>query len=110
MPEKIPSPEFSAEERELIVKLRERGIADTETKQALLSWTEAREAEANAINTPRANIECNVKRAKLYAAAGLTAEAWNVLESVREQAVNEKADDLYDEAMRIMDDIDTSKE
>lgn len=110
MPEKIPTPEFSPEEQELITKLRERGINDEKTKEALLDWTEAQEIEANAINTPRANIELNMKRAKLYHAAGFMGEALDVLESVRMQATNEGEDDLYAEAMRMMDDIDSVKE
>jgi hypothetical protein len=106
MPEKIPTPEFSPEEQELIAKLRERGVDDVKTKEALLDWTEAQEIEANAINTPRANIELNVRRAKLYRVAGFNAEAWDALESVRMQASNEGEDDLYETAMRMMDEID----
>ena len=108
MPEKIPTPEFSPEEQELIIKLRERGVDDEKTKEALLAWTEAQEIEANAINTPRANIELNMKRAKLYSAAGFTSEAWDVLESVRTQATNEGEDDLYAESMRMMDGMDAA--
>lgn len=109
MSEKIPTPEFSPEEQELITKLCERGVDDAKTKEALLAWTEALEIEANAVNTPRANIELNMKRAKLYHAAGFTTETWDVLESVRIQATNEGEDDLYAEAMRMMDDIDAAK-
>jgi hypothetical protein len=104
----MPSPEFSPEEQELIAKLREHGSDDAKTKEALLAWTEALEIEANTINTPRANIELNVKRAKLYHAAGFMPEAWDVLESVRMQATNEGEDDIYAEAMRIMDEIDAN--
>ena len=106
--EKIPSPEFSPEEQQLIANLRERGIADAKTKEALLAWTEAREIEANAINAPRTNIELNVKQAKLYSAAGFTSEAWDILESVRTQASNEGEDDLYNEATGLMDGIDAA--
>jgi hypothetical protein len=107
MSEKLPSPEFSFEEQKLIAKLRERGF-DDETRKELLRWTEAQEARANEVNTPRANIELNLKRAKLYYAAGFASEAWDVLESVREQTINEGEDDLLIEAMRIMDEIDAS--
>ena len=107
MPEKIPSSEFSSEEQALIAKLRERGL-DDETRKELTTWTEAQEARANEVNTPRANIEMNVKRAKLYNAAEFMAEAWDVLESVRMQATNEDEDDLYAEAMRMMDEMDAS--
>src|SRR5271170_4400712 len=103
MPEKIPTPEFSPDEQELIAKLREEGVDGVKTKEALLDWTEAQEIEANAINTSRANIELNMKRAKLYHAAGLIAESRDVLESVRIQAANEGEEDLYTEAMRLMD-------
>ena len=105
MPEEFPSPEFSSEEETLIAKLRERGMND-ETQKELIAWTEAQEARANEVNTPRASIELNVKRAKLYRAAGFKSEAWDVLESVRMQASNEGEEDLYAEAMRIMDEMD----
>jgi len=106
MPEKFPTQEFSPEEQELILKLRERGVDDEKTKEALLNWTEAQEIKANAINTSRANIEFNIRRAKLYYAAGFMAEAWDVIESVRMQSANEGEDDLYAEAMGMMDKID----
>ncbi len=106
MPEKFPSPEFSQEELQLIAKLKERGLEDAEAKQELLAWTEAQEAKANETNTSRANVEMNIKRAKLYRAAGFKAGAWDVLESVRMQAHNEGEADLYEEAMRIMDELD----
>lgn len=108
MAEKFPSPEFSSEEDVLIAKLREHGV-EGETQKELMAWTEAREAIANEINTSRANIELNIKRAKLYRAAGFKEEAWDVLESVREQATNEGEDDLYAEAMVIMDEMDAEK-
>ena len=106
MPEKFPSPEFSQEELRLIAKLKERGLEGAEARQELLAWTEVQEGEASEINTSRANIEFNMKRAKLYLAAGFKAEAWDVLESVRMQAHNEGEADLYEEAMRIMDELD----
>ena len=105
MPERVPSLEFTEAERVLIQKLCERGPDDPETRQLLNFWTEQCEAEANEVNTPRANVEFNIKRAKLYRAAGLMVEAWDVLESAREQAMNEQEQDLYDEAVRIMDEI-----
>lgn len=110
MPEKIPSSEFSPEEQKLISALRERGVSDAETKKKLVSWTEAEEERADGLNTSRAKIEFNVKRAKLYTAAGFADEAWNVLESVRMQATNEGENDLYAEAMRLMDEIGASGE
>ena len=109
MPEKFPSPEFSSEEEALIAKLREHGM-DEETQKELIAWTEKQEAKANETNTPRANIELNVKRAKLYFAAGLKAEAWDILESVRIQAMNENENTLYVEAMKIMDEIDAESQ
>jgi hypothetical protein len=107
MPEKIHPSEFLPEEQALIAKLRERGV-DEEAQKELLTWTEAQEARAREINTSRANIEVNVRRAKLYRAAGLIDEAWDVLESVRMQALNEGESDLYDEAMQLMDEIEGS--
>ena len=107
MSEKPNSPEFSESERELIEHLHAHGSEDTETRRLLLAWTEKQETEANAINTPRANIEVNLRRARLYHAAGFSGEAWEVLESVRRQATQEGETDLYEQAISIMDEIDS---
>ena len=107
MPKKFIRRSSFPKNKRCMAKLRERGV-DEEAQKELLTWTEAQEARAREINTSRANIEVNVRRAKLYRAAGLIDEAWDVLESVRMQALNEGESDLYDEAMQLMDEIEGS--
>ena len=63
---------------------------DPETKSRLLEWTKQQEAEADRINTSRANIEVNIKCAKLYRAAGFLEEAWETLEDARKQSFQEE--------------------
>ena len=106
MSEQILKPEFSEDELRLIERLKE-SPNDPETKQMLLDWTTRQEAEANRLNTSRANIEADIKRAKLHKAAGFEEEAWEVLEGIRRQAMQEGEDDLYQVVMRIMDEIDS---
>jgi hypothetical protein len=107
MRETPPTLEFSTEEQELIENLR---AGTPEAREKLIAWTEAQEAIANGINTSRANIEMNLRRAKLYKAAGLQEEAWDVLENIRLQAYNENEIDLYQSAMSLMDEIESEKE
>jgi len=102
MPERFPSPEFSAEEQELIQALKER-FDDPGTKEKLNQWLDQKEAWANEQNTGRANIEVNLMRAKLYAAAGFKDEAWGAFEDVRTQAHNEGQEDLLRDAEEGMD-------
>ena len=108
MSEKFPNPDFSAGELALIEKLRSRGVEDAEAMQQLQAWTEAQEAHANEINTSRANIEVNLRRAKLYNAAGFRKEAWEILNDVRRQASQENEQDLLQAAEVMMDEMDRS--
>jgi len=105
MPEKFPSLEFSTEERELIRALREN-FEDPATKEALNSWLDRKEGWANEQNTSRANIEVNLARAKIYAAAGFKDEAREAFEDVRTQAHNEEQEDLLSAAEAGMDDLE----
>jgi hypothetical protein len=107
--EKFRESEFSETEQALIVKLREKGPDDPDVHGALLSWCKNEEAKVDEINTSRASIEFNLKRAKLYRAAGYGDDALENLESVREAARNEGAEDLCDEAAAIMDEIDNER-
>jgi hypothetical protein len=107
--EKFRESEFSETEQTLIVKLHEKGSNDPEVHGALLAWCKNEEAKVDRVNTSRASIEFNLKRAKLYRAAGYDDDAMESLESVREAAHNEGAEDLYGEAMAIMDEIDNEK-
>lgn len=108
MTERIPSQEFSEREQLLIAKLRENGTEDLETHELLLAWCEEKEIKATQINTSRAGIELDLKKGKLYRAAGFREEAWASLEAVRQAANNEDAQDLLSEADALMDEMDSS--
>lgn len=67
MHEGPPSPEKKKDLRSRVVEaLKIKGIENREAKELLVEWTKQREAEANKINTSRANIEVNIDRAQLY--------------------------------------------
>jgi hypothetical protein len=95
MSERIPTQELTAEELEIAQELREKGPADKEVLGRLLAWTEKQEAWAAEQNTSRANIEVNLRRARLYLAAGAREDAWQAFNEVREQAHNEGEADLF---------------
>lgn len=103
MPERFPTPEFSEEELRLIRALDEKGPEDEETRKLLNAWLDEEETKANAINTPRANIELNLKRAKLYAAAGFAQSARENAKDAMLQAANEGEPELWDAARSFFD-------
>lgn len=86
--------------------LRTKGVEDPETRALLIEWTERQEAQADARNVSRANIEVNVERGKLYAEGGYFEEALEVLEDARMQAFQENEHDLYDAIMQQMDAVE----
>jgi hypothetical protein len=94
MSERIPSQELTAEELEIAQALREKGPADKEVLGRLLAWTDQQQAWATEQNTSRAGIEVNLRRARLYLAAGAQEDALQTLNEVREQAHNEGEADL----------------
>ncbi|MDP2598892.1 MAG: hypothetical protein Q8P49_03625 [Candidatus Liptonbacteria bacterium] len=109
MVEKFPTPEsqeFSEEESRLIRGLKEKGPQDEGTRKLLNTWLEGEEAKTNQINTPKANIELNLKRARLYAAAGFTENARENAEGAMLQAANEQEPGLWDKARSIIDKIE----
>lgn len=107
MIEKFGSPEnkFITDE-EVIEALRMKGKEDPETHALLLKWTKQNEAEANKVNTSKANIECTIKQALLYKEAGYIAEALESLENAQLAAFNEKETELYQQIIAIIDSID----
>jgi hypothetical protein len=109
MMERLPQSEFSENERMLIAKLREKGLDDPETRELLTRWSDTLWAEANAANTSRANIELNLKSARLYRAAGYHNEAWNSLEAAHLAAHNESAKDLLIQVETVMDEMDAER-
>ena len=65
----------------------------SETRKALENWTIDQEQQVE--NTPIAVIEFNLRRGRLYLAAGYKDEALENFEAAREQAFNERRDELY---------------
>ena len=108
--EQSPKPEFGESERALIALLRKKGADDSEAKTALLMWCEKEEAEATKENTSRANIEVQLKRARVYRAAGGYDSALDTLEVVRQAASSDpSAGDLDKQALAMMDEIEAER-
>jgi len=102
MPERFPSPDFSEPEQRLIALLREKGPNDPDVRAIFDAWCGQEEARAMALNTSRANIEVQLRRAKLYRAAGGYDSAWDTLAALcMYEAPDESAKDLYREAMAL---------
>jgi hypothetical protein len=109
MTERLPRSESSAEERELINKLRE---GDPGAKEILIEWCTREEAEAErsteAGEAARANIKLDIKKGKLFKAAGLLDAAAEAFEMARYAANNEgeSALDLHEEATTAMEEME----
>lgn len=100
--EEMPIVGFSEDERALIRKIEKHGLNE-ETRGLLNQWLDSEEAKVTAINTSRATIELNLKRARLYLATGrLAHNARKDLEDVMLQARQEGELDLYDRAESIL--------
>ncbi len=103
MTEKIPGPEFSAFEEELIAGLRANPESARET---LSAWQDQEDAKLKEANAPsRATIETNLRLARIYRAAGMPDAAYDTLEAVSNQAQLEQEEDLHREAVRIMEEM-----
>ena len=109
MAERIPNQEFSELEVRLIQKLKEKRTEDPEARELLQGWLDDEEAKANRINTSRANIELNLRRAKVYYAAGLIDEALENLAAVMEQSSQEREPDLHNQAVLMIEDIKSAQ-
>lgn len=97
--------ELSSDELKLAEELS-RDASNEGAKEKLTDWVRQQEEWANGIDTSRANIEVNLRRAILFRAAGLREDAWDCLCEVREQAFNEQEDDLREAADLILDEMD----
>ena len=87
----------SAEQR-LTRLLKEKGVEDPEVRELLDKWT--REEEARVEQSDDYHLEqisFNLKRARLYFAAGYVDEAIENFEAAQIQAWNEQKSDLYQE-------------
>jgi hypothetical protein len=107
--EQLPGQEFNEQEQTLIASLREHGPENPDTAELLSAWTAEQESRAAEINTPRANTELDMKKGKLYRAAGFADAARFSFDWAREQA-NQQPDceDIFEEANRLLDELDAA--
>lgn len=109
MTEKFPTPEVDKiSEEEVIKVLKEKGVEDSEAKELLIAWTIEQEKEVEKSKDPESPIQFNLKRARLYFAAGYIDEAFENFEAAGEQAWNEQRDELYKAIMKEMDQAEES--
>ncbi|KKU22512.1 MAG: hypothetical protein UX31_C0001G0030 [Candidatus Nomurabacteria bacterium GW2011_GWA1_46_11] len=109
MSEELPSPKKQevADDRELIEALRSHGPEDPTTKAMLGLWVHATERELNESQESTSRIEMNIRRGRLFFAAGYIDEAFDSLSSAATQADNEGKRELYDTIMAGMDQMDS---
>lgn len=104
------SPESGITRESVIEALKTRGHEDEETLELLRSYVDSLHAEAEAVNTNRANIEAELSIAKLYGEAGFPAElAKASLEDVVwtiQNDYNHDHSDLLEEAYRLLDELE----
>ncbi len=81
-------------EQRLIHLLKERGIEDAETNALLIAWATEIDQEAEKANNNRAYVEADLKKARLYLAAGFEDEAYESFSAARRAAAQEGFDDL----------------
>lgn len=111
MVEKLPIPEnVGDKEKRLAGLLRERGVEDLEARSLLDSWTREQEGEVKKSGDPAtATIELNLRKARLYFAAGYGSEALESFEAARMQAWNESKEELYRAIMAEMDELESGQ-
>ena len=111
MPEKLPTPEFSAEELELIEFLKTHLEIDAEMQSRMGSYIDQeggrlREANAGA----RGTMESNLRLAKIYRAGGFAEAAWSALTDVRGGAEQAGDSEIIAMVDGILDQMDEARE
>jgi hypothetical protein len=113
MPERLPESEFSEREQMIIARLREAFPDDPETNAMIVGWVQEEEEKATQIaeaggigDAARANIMLDLKKARLYKAAGYNKQVWETLNWVVKQATYLGDEDLRDQANAMMDEMD----
>ena len=103
MREQGPSAEyFSEREQVLINRLRAKGPEDPETRDLLTAWTEEGERDAEADPSVRGHIQFNLRRSRLYLAAGFHEAAIEGLKEVYYEAIQNRQEDLQAAAAEIL--------
>jgi hypothetical protein len=100
-------------EQQLVRLLKEKGGDNPEAREFLDIWTceQERQVEQSTGEEYRiAQIQFNLKRARLYFKSGYVEEAFENFEAARMQAWNEQRNELYQEIMREMDELEDSVE
>lgn len=100
-------------EQQLVRLLKEKGVEHPEARKFLDIWTREQEKQVEQSTGEEyhiAQIQFNLKRARLYFEAGYVEEAFENFEAALTQAWNEKRDDLYNEIMKEMDKLEGSIE
>lgn len=82
--------------QQLTLLLKEKGIEDPNVKELLNNWTIEQEKQVNKSNTPDAEIQFNLQRARLYLEAGYVEEALENFEAAQTQAWNEHRTELHE--------------
>ena len=102
---KFETPETT--EQKLLRLLKDKTLTAPETLTAFNQWlSEQEKLVEQADDYVLAQIELNLKRARLYLSAGYIDEALADFEDARCQAWNEQRDELYGEIMREMDGVE----
>lgn len=98
-------------EQQLVRLLKEKGAEDPEARKCLDIWTLEQEKiveQSTGEEYRIAQIQFNLKRARLYFEAGYVDEAFENFEAARTQAWNEGREELYQAIMKEMDELENS--
>lgn len=96
-------------EQQLVRLLKEKGAGDPETSEFLDIWTREQEKQVEQSTGEDyhiAQIQFNLKRARLYLEAGYREEALENFEAAKMQAWNEQRDELFQTIMKELDQIE----
>lgn len=95
-------------EQQLVRLLKEKGAEDPETREFLDIWTREQEKQVEQSTGEEyriAQIQFNLKRARLYFEGGYVQEAFENFEAARMQAWNEQRNELCQKIMKEMDEL-----
>lgn len=78
------------------------------SKEALLAWLDAAQAEAKKVNTPQANVEVVIRKAELFMAVGRYEAAWPDVSYAlaivrRDKSISQTTYDRLQEIIRELD-------
>ncbi|MBI5401188.1 MAG: hypothetical protein HZB12_03700 [Candidatus Yonathbacteria bacterium] len=94
------------EKENVLEMLRANGFEHPETRDLVIKWTEKQEALVTKENTSKATIVFNIERSDLYLATRDKEGALECLEDARTQAYQENEMELYDQIIKMMDEVE----